>query len=425
MREASPTDHYAILITESRGDERTRVIKHDDSFAVFDHAGMIRRSSGAELGIYHDGTRFLSRFEIALERRHPLLLGSSVRRDGTLAVDLANPDLPDASIGHLRKDSVHLFLSSFLWTNAWHARLRVHSFAGEPLALELSLLFGADYADIFEVRGIRRQSRGADLPPAVEAATVVLGYHGLDRVVRRTQLAFTPAPALLTESRASYRLLLDPDRDATIEVCADFAVGEAEPPVLDFDTARARVAAAREARASCASVRTSSAGLDEWIERSASDLQMMITETPHGPYPYAGVPWFSTAVRPRRHHHRIRDAVARSRARARRARVPRRDPGERRRSRERRRAGQDHPRGARRRDGGARRDPVRPLLRIDRRDAAVRHARRCVLAAHRPIARSLEAIWPNVERALAWIDQSRRPRRRRASSSTRAGRRAG
>jgi glycogen debranching enzyme len=39
---------------------------------------------------------------------------------------------------------------------------------------------------------------------------------------------------------------------------------------------------------------TSNEQFNDWLNRSGADLQMMVTETAHGPYPYAGVPWFST-----------------------------------------------------------------------------------------------------------------------------------
>src|SRR6185436_7647487 len=39
---------------------------------------------------------------------------------------------------------------------------------------------------------------------------------------------------------------------------------------------------------------SSNVGFDEAVRRSVSDLAMLTTETEHGPYPYAGIPWFST-----------------------------------------------------------------------------------------------------------------------------------
>src|SRR5439155_140613 len=44
---------------------------------------------------------------------------------------------------------------------------------------------------------------------------------------------------------------------------------------------------------SCA-IYTANVQFNDWVNRSAADLRMMITATPFGVYPYAGVPWFST-----------------------------------------------------------------------------------------------------------------------------------
>jgi hypothetical protein len=57
--------HY-IQATSSRADDRTRVLKHDETFAVFDRFGDVQPVGLGEQGVYHDGTRFLSRLELRL-----------------------------------------------------------------------------------------------------------------------------------------------------------------------------------------------------------------------------------------------------------------------------------------------------------------------------------------------------------------------
>jgi glycogen debranching enzyme len=289
-------EDYYILATSTREDERTSVIKHGDSFGVFDHAGLIRQAGIGELGLYHQDTRYLKTFEIALERRRPLLLNSTVLPDNTLNVDLANPDLPDRP-DPLPRDTVHLFVRSFLWERGWHARLRLQSYALRPVDIELSLLFEADHADIFEVRGMHRLRRGRRSPPVIGRDEVALGYEGLDDVNRTTRLVFRPAPAALTGNRASYQLHLAPQGQTSIEVWVGFEHARAtRPQRIEFNAAYERsIAAIARRTGDGATLETSNPKLAEWIERSAADIHMMVTETPYGPYPYAGVPWFSTA----------------------------------------------------------------------------------------------------------------------------------
>jgi glycogen debranching enzyme len=287
---------YYILATNARADERTRVLKHGDSFGVFDRAGTIRPTGLGELGLYHEGTRFLSGFEVALERRRPLLLGSTVRRDDVLIVDLANPDITDGREQALVRDTIHVFASSFLWDRAWHARIRVRSYAVETIELELSFLFAADFADVFEIRGTHRMRRGKHQPPVVGSDQVTLSYRGLDDVVRRTRLQFSPAPALLSMSRASYRLRLEGHCEETIDLRVGFEIDSTVSTAVPFEVAlQGSNAELEERRVAAAEISSSSARFDDWIDRSASDLRMMLTRTPHGDYPYAGVPWFSAA----------------------------------------------------------------------------------------------------------------------------------
>src|SRR4029079_3071893 len=87
-------EQFAIVSEAERPAAPVRVLKQDDTFAVYDPHGDIIPGSGSPYGLYHAGTRFLSCFEVRLGRRQPLLLSSTVAEDNTsFTADLTNPDV--------------------------------------------------------------------------------------------------------------------------------------------------------------------------------------------------------------------------------------------------------------------------------------------------------------------------------------------
>ncbi len=227
---------YYILATSSPADENDRVLKHGDSFAVFDRHWDIRPIGLSEEGLYHRGTRLLSALNLRIGDERPLVLGSTTRGDNSrLAIDLTNPDM---LLGgeRLRSGTVHISCTKVLWAAACHERIELRNFGEKPIGLPISLRFAADYVDLFEVRGVRRNRRGSLRPPRVTDDTVVLGYDGLDGLRRQTRIALSPAPDALGANQARYELQLDPGQVARIDIRVGCEFERARRPV-SFETA--------------------------------------------------------------------------------------------------------------------------------------------------------------------------------------------
>ena len=285
-------DAFYILATSPRIDEHARVLKHADTFALQDRFGNIHRLGLGEQGLYHEGTRFLSRLELRMYGRRPSLLGSTLREDNVLVVDLTNPDFSESGQVVLPRDSIHVSRSSFIWNGTRHERIRFHNYLLRPVALSFSLLYEADFADIFEVRGVKRPRRGELLPPEVEPGRVRLSYRGLDDVVRTATVGFSPPPTETLAGRAEFSCELPAQADASFDVSV--RCGRAGEPNRYEHALDAAGEELHQSRAADADLWTSSEPFNDWLNRSIADLHVMFTRTPAGPYPYAGIPWFST-----------------------------------------------------------------------------------------------------------------------------------
>jgi glycogen debranching enzyme len=186
--------------------------------------------------------------------------------------------------------------SKFLVEGRCYEQIRVTNFGESTVELELALAYDADFHDLFEVRGTRRERRGRMMAPVLSDDRVGLGYCGLDDRQRSTWLDFSPAPARLDRRRAAYDLSLQPKQSALVSVVISCTTSD-DPPELaaPFEDAYGEVMQRiGDYQARVCSIQSSSLEFNEWVDRAGADLRMMITDTKYGPYPYAGVPWFST-----------------------------------------------------------------------------------------------------------------------------------
>jgi glycogen debranching enzyme len=290
-------NEFYIRSSSARVDVRTRVLKQGDMFAVFDRFGDVETFGTGELGLFYQDTRFLSRLTLKLGKDRPLLLSSTVREDNAvLAVDATNPDVWRDSEIVVPRGTIHVFRSKILWDKACHERLRIHNYGRAAVDFILSIEFDADFADIFELRGMHRDRHGRRLEPEITDDGLVLAYEGLDQRFRRTRIMFDPRPSRVTKSVVSCQVHLEPGENANYqweiacEVDGD-SHGESESyeKIMHDATAALERTRAREPQ-----IFADNEQFNDWLNRSLADLHMMRTETRYGPYPYAGVPWFST-----------------------------------------------------------------------------------------------------------------------------------
>ena len=288
------TDDYYIATPTSTTDE-VRVLKQGDSFAVFDRAGDIEHAGLGEQGIYHEGTRFLSLLALRIGNMRPFLLNSTIKKDNLLfSVNLTNPDVYVGGKVILRRGDLHVFRSKFIWQATCFETVELVNYSLSPVELFFTLQYDADFCDIFEVRGVKRKERGHRLPDEIAPDRVVLAYQGLDRVLRRTAIRFSPEPENLSGSRAYFHRILTPGKHEQFEFSYAFEIDGKQPGRLSLAAALESAEKSLEyCRTDDCKVETSNREFNRWLERSAADLHMMVTRTEYGLYPYAGVPWFS------------------------------------------------------------------------------------------------------------------------------------
>jgi glycogen debranching enzyme len=296
----SPDDisTFYIQATESILERWPRTLKQGDTFAMFDALGDCIAPGLTPGGIFHNDTRYLSGVQLLIDGQRPLLLSSAVENDNViLTVDLSNPDIYQGSAIILPREVLHIRRSKFLWQGTCHERIAIHNFDARPQKCWLTLNFAADFADLFEIRGMQRPKRGETGAVVIGGTKTIFRYVGLDNVERRSEISFDPPPRQLSKSQALYQLELEPGEQFAIQMtvrCTDSSMKRTPATESFSEPYRAARRGAVRAASLGGSVASSNELANRMLHRAGADLSMLVTDTPQGPYPYAGTPWFST-----------------------------------------------------------------------------------------------------------------------------------
>jgi glycogen debranching enzyme len=294
----------AIECAQEAPPEQTLVLKQDRLFLVTTVHGDITPPGQCSLGLFHDDTRVLSHYELRMRGGPLSLLSAEAPRTYTAQVDLAVKDTQLGGDPWDPKHAVHVRRELVL-ADRLLERLTLTSYLLQPLEFWMELALGADFADIFEVRGWRRDGRGEFAAPAWTDRELAFGYVGRDGRPLRSLVRFAEPPERIGPrgARWSFALERQVPRRLEWEVAAEsgpesaLAPGRFSGAILgsSIDGARTALEARYRAwRSECTRWHTDVPKFDVTLRRAVDDLRALYLAVDGGEVISAGIPWYST-----------------------------------------------------------------------------------------------------------------------------------
>jgi glycogen debranching enzyme len=285
-----------VLLTDLAS--KTLAVKDAETFLYSDLEGNLDHGGDIGLGLYAHDTRFLSRFRMTMNGSDLVLLSSSAERGYMAHVDLTNPDLfegddlcaPQQTINVRRVRAIR---------GSLFERIRIKNYNPFEVTLGVELRFGADFADIFEIRGMTER-RSAGTPPTVDGAQIAFAHDGRDGTHRTTWIRFGLEPDRIDVegdlAMASFRIHLEPNQTRLVTVTVEPDAGdEAAVRAPDFEHAVHELRRSYEEwERESTRIITDNELFNELLDRSLRDLRALYTPVNGSGVLAAGIPWYVT-----------------------------------------------------------------------------------------------------------------------------------
>ena len=276
--------------------ERRLTIKEDDLFVYADARGNITSDNTAGLGFYTADTRFLSCWELFLNGREPILLSTGAQRDYMAHIELTNADITEGEQLKVPQETINIRRLRVL-AAALQERIRIKNYNPVPVDLFLEFAFFADFADMFEIRGMRRTKRGRLFKPKLSGDVLILAYLGQDDIFRQTRIDLPGEPdshrVELNKIVVGYSVRLEKNGRAVLNFSIRPATGDTSAPVPGFNRAISNLRSSYQKwERSCTLIETDNELFNSVLERGRDDLRSLMTGTNHGSIICAGIPWY-------------------------------------------------------------------------------------------------------------------------------------
>lgn len=271
------------------------VIKEGELFLYTDIDGNIAREDTSGLGLYYQDTRFLSTFNMSLFDTTPVLLSSTADRGFMSQIELTNTDYLCEDGTVVPQETINIRRIRVINEKLFEL-IRVKNYNHFPVDVSIEFDFDSDFADMFEVRGTRRTRYGTRLAPKVGEDSILLAYHGLDAILRKTRINFETVPDSITGTTARFNFKLKPRERRVIKYNVEAILPTSgEPRVPDFNRAIGAVRKSYEAWFDESSrIDTDNELFTQVLRSGQRDIRMLLTDTDMGYFLSAGVPWFVT-----------------------------------------------------------------------------------------------------------------------------------
>ncbi len=274
-------------------------ILEGSTFCICDEIGDL---SGDSTGFFAQDTRFLSRLRVTINGQAPLMLTSDRVEYFSAAFFMRNP-----LAGDLRQDEVSLKRERFVG-EGMQDRLLVRNEGMRPVAFEIAIELGSDFADILSIKWhdftLGEPDRAEPLPELTPARYDAENNQFLLEdpadTSARTQVIFSER-GRVEGSKVAFDVQLGPREQwaLRVDIVASLTGEEEVPRVVErrFGEERARVSESLAAwQLRVPQLRANWDPLDHTFRQSVSDLASLRIRAADGigNLPAAGCPWFMT-----------------------------------------------------------------------------------------------------------------------------------